>query len=70
MAQLAHVKTPVLDIAYAQGGPADGPVAVLLHGFPYDVRAFDDVVPLLNAQGLRTIVPYLRGYGQIGRAHV
>ena len=63
MAQLAHVKTPVLDIAYAQGGPADGPVAVLLHGFPYDVRAFDDVVPLLNAQGLRTIVPYLRGYG-------
>lgn len=57
------VRTPSLEVAYEARGDADAPVAILLHGFPYDPRAYDDVVSLLTAQGLRTIVPYLRGYG-------
>jgi pimeloyl-ACP methyl ester carboxylesterase len=56
-------RTPVLEIAYEEAGPADGPVAVLSHGFPYDVRAFDEVAGLLAASGVRVIAPYLRGYG-------
>ena len=53
----------VLRVAYEEhGDPAARPV-VLLHGFPYDVRAYDGVAPLLAAQGLRVIVPWLRGYG-------
>ena len=63
MAELAHVHTSVLDIGYEHSGPADGPLVVLLHGYPFDVRAFDCVVPIVNAAGFRTIVPYLRGYG-------
>ena len=59
MAELAHVRTSVLDIGYEHSGPADALVVVLLHGFPYDVRAFDGVVPIVNAAGFRTIVPYL-----------
>jgi pimeloyl-ACP methyl ester carboxylesterase len=53
----------VLDVAYEQSGP-DGALPVLmLHGFPYDPRGFDEVVTIVNAAGFRTIVPYLRGYG-------
>ena len=63
MGELAHVRSSVLDIAYEDSGPADGLPVVLLHGYPYDVRAFDDVVPIVNRAGYRTIVPYLRGYG-------
>ena len=44
-------------------GPADGPVAILLHGFPYDIHSYVDVAPQLAAQGCRVIVPYLRGFG-------
>ena len=46
-----------------RAGPANGPVAVLLHGFPYDIHSYVDVAPMLAAQGCRVIVPYLRGYG-------
>ena len=60
---LKHARTSVLDIAYEETGPADGTPVFLMHGFPYDPRAFDGVVPLLAAKGCRTIVPYLRGYG-------
>ena len=60
---IKHVRTSVLDISYEESGPADGTPVFLMHGFPYDPRAFDDVVPLLTAQGCRAIVPYLRGYG-------
>jgi len=60
---LRHVDAGVLDIAYYEAGPADGPVAMLLHGFPYDIHAYVDVAPMLAAQGCRAIVPYLRGYG-------
>jgi pimeloyl-ACP methyl ester carboxylesterase len=61
---LHHVRTPVLDIAYEVHGPIDGPPVILLHGFPYDPRAFDVVVPPLVTQGHRVFVPYLRGYGE------
>jgi pimeloyl-ACP methyl ester carboxylesterase len=60
---LRHVDAGVLNIAYYEAGPADGPVAVLLHGFPYDIHTYVDVAPILAAQGCRLIVPYLRGYG-------
>jgi pimeloyl-ACP methyl ester carboxylesterase len=59
----SSVRTPVLEIAYEDSGPSDGSAVVLLHGFPYDPRAYDDVVPPLTAAGCRTLVPYLRGYG-------
>ncbi len=60
---LRQVDAGVLNVAYYEEGPADGPVAMLLHGFPYDIHSFVDVAPLLAAQGCRIIVPYLRGYG-------
>jgi pimeloyl-ACP methyl ester carboxylesterase len=60
---LRHVDAGVLNIAYYEAGPADGPVVMLLHGFPFDIHAYVDVVPLLAEKGCRTIVPYLRGYG-------
>ena len=60
---LRHIKAGVLEVAYEKSGPADGTPVVLLHGFPYDVHAYDEVVPLLAGAGCRTIVPYLRGYG-------
>jgi pimeloyl-ACP methyl ester carboxylesterase len=63
MPAVKHVRTSVLDIAYEESGPADGTPVFLMHGFPYDPRSYDGVVPLLIAQGCRTIAPYLRGYG-------
>src|SRR5690606_7989294 len=58
------VQTPVLDIGYEEHGDPDGAAAILLHGFPYDIRSFDGVVPPLVAAGHRVLVPYLRGYGR------
>ncbi|MFC0107509.1 alpha/beta fold hydrolase [Kibdelosporangium aridum] len=60
---LKQVQAGVLNIGYAEAGPADGPVVILLHGWPYDIHAFVDVAPALVAKGFRVIVPYLRGYG-------
>jgi pimeloyl-ACP methyl ester carboxylesterase len=60
---LRHVRTPVLDLAYEEHGPGSGAPVVLLHGFPYDPRCFDDVAPRLGEEGCRVILPYLRGYG-------
>jgi pimeloyl-ACP methyl ester carboxylesterase len=60
---LRHVDAGVLNIAYYEAGPADGPVVMLLHGFPYDIHSYVDVAPMLAAKGCRVIVPYLRGYG-------
>ena len=57
------VRTPLLDIACEIGGPADAPAVVLLHGFPYDARCFDEVVPILVGKGLRVVEPYVRGFG-------
>ncbi|GIE83364.1 alpha/beta hydrolase [Actinoplanes philippinensis] len=58
-----HVDAGVLSIAYLQDGPADGWPVILSHGFPYDVHAYDRVVPALTAHGARVIRPYLRGFG-------
>jgi len=55
--------TPLLDIAYEAAGPADGSPVVLLHGWPDDPRTWDRVLPALHAAGLRTVVPWLRGFG-------
>ena len=52
-----------LNVGYIDAGPTDGPVAILLHGWPYDINAFGEVVPLLTAKGYRLIVPHLRGHG-------
>ena len=60
---IKQVDAGLLNVAYAEAGPADGPAVVLLHGWPYDIYSFVDVAPLLAAQGYRVIVPYLRGYG-------
>ncbi len=57
------VRTPTLEIAYREHGPFGGAAVVLLHGFPDDVHAYDDVAPALAAQGFRVLVPWLRGYG-------
>jgi pimeloyl-ACP methyl ester carboxylesterase len=61
---LKRIRTSVLEIAYEESGPDAGVPVLLMHGFPYDPRAFDEVVPPLAEAGLRVIVPYLRGYGQ------
>ena len=61
---LKRARTNILEIAYEDSGPETGFPVLLMHGFPYDPRAFDDVVPPLVAAGYRAIVPYLRGYGQ------
>jgi pimeloyl-ACP methyl ester carboxylesterase len=60
---LKQINAGVLNIGYAEAGPADGPVVILLHGWPYDIHSFADVAPVLAAAGYRVIVPYLRGYG-------
>jgi pimeloyl-ACP methyl ester carboxylesterase len=61
--QTRAVRTPALEIAYEIQGPPDGFPLILLHGFPDDVRAWDEVAPPLVAAGHRVLVPYLRGYG-------
>src|SRR5215471_18319686 len=60
---ISHVRTELLDIAYEESGDSHGWPVMLLHGFPYDIRAYDEVAPLLASAGARVIVPYLRGYG-------
>ena len=60
---LKQIDAGVLNVGYTESGPASGPVVILLHGWPYDIHSFVDVVPLLTAQGHRVIAPYLRGYG-------
>ena len=58
-----QVNAGVLNVGYAEAGPADGPAVILLHGWPYDIYSFVDVTPMLASAGYRVIVPYLRGYG-------
>jgi pimeloyl-ACP methyl ester carboxylesterase len=60
---LKQINAGLLNVGYADAGPADGPAVVLLHGWPYDIHSFVDVTPLLASAGYRVIVPYLRGYG-------
>jgi len=60
---IKQINAGVLNVGYAEAGPADGPVVILLHGWPYDIHSFVDVTPLLVAAGYRVIIPYQRGYG-------
>jgi predicted dienelactone hydrolase len=60
---LRQIDAGVLNVGYAEAGPTDGPVVILLHGWPYDIHSFADVAPMLASAGYRVIVPYLRGYG-------
>jgi pimeloyl-ACP methyl ester carboxylesterase len=60
---LKQIDAGVLNVGYAEEGPANGQPVVLLHGWPYDIYSFVDVGPLLASAGYRVIVPYLRGYG-------
>lgn len=60
---LKQIDAGVLNVGYAEAGPADGRVVMLLHGWPYDIHSFVDVAPRLAAQGYRVIVPHLRGHG-------
>jgi pimeloyl-ACP methyl ester carboxylesterase len=62
-ASMKQIDAGLLNVGYAEAGPADGPAVVLLHGWPYDIYSFVDVAPLLASAGYRVIVPYLRGYG-------
>jgi pimeloyl-ACP methyl ester carboxylesterase len=60
---LKQIDGGVLNVGYAEAGPANGPVVFLLHGWPYDIHTYVDVAPLLASAGYRVIVPYLRGHG-------
>ena len=62
-APIKQIDAGVLNVGYTDSGPSSGPTVILLHGWPYDIHAFDDVVPALTAKGYRVIVPHLRGYG-------
>lgn len=60
---LKQIDAGVLNVGYAEAGPADGPAVLLLHGWPYDIQTYVDVAPLLASAGYRVIIPYVRGYG-------
>src|SRR5579863_6427796 len=60
---LKQIDAGLLNVGYVEAGPPDGPAVILLHGWPYDIHSYLDVVPLLASAGYRVIVPYLRGYG-------
>ena len=59
---LRYIDAGVLNVAYHEQGPADGPVVMLMHGFPYDIHSYVDVASILSGKGVRVIVPYLRGF--------
>jgi pimeloyl-ACP methyl ester carboxylesterase len=63
VATIQQVDAGVLNVGYAEAGPSDGRAVLLLHGWPYDIHAYDEVASLLAAEGYRAIIPYLRGYG-------
>jgi pimeloyl-ACP methyl ester carboxylesterase len=60
---IKQIDAGLLNVTYAESGPAAGTPVILLHGWPYDIHSYDDVAPALAAAGYRVIVPYLRGYG-------
>ena len=63
MEPIKYIQAGVLDVAYFESGPADGPPVFLMHGFPYDIHAYAEVAPILAAAGCRVFVPSLRGFG-------
>ncbi|CAB3752502.1 alpha/beta fold hydrolase [Paraburkholderia humisilvae] len=60
---IQQIDAGTLNIGYAEAGPKQGPVVILLHGWPYDIYSYVDVAPILASKGYRVIIPYLRGYG-------
>ena len=60
---LKQTDAGLLNVGYVDAGPPDGPAAILLHGWPYDIHGYLEVAPLLAAQGYRVIIPYVRGHG-------
>ncbi|PYQ98194.1 MAG: hypothetical protein DMF96_11855, partial [Acidobacteria bacterium] len=58
------IQTPVLTVGFEESGNTQGFPIILLHGFPDDVRAWDEVGAALAGAGYRVLVPYLRGYGR------
>src|SRR5437764_4610384 len=60
---LKQIDAGLLNVGYVEAGKSDGPAAMLLHGWPYDIHSYVDVAPRLSQAGYRVIVPYLRGYG-------
>jgi pimeloyl-ACP methyl ester carboxylesterase len=60
---LKQVDAGLLNVGYAEAGPADGPAVLLLHGWPYDIHSFAEAIPVLASAGYRVIVPFARGYG-------
>lgn len=60
---IKQINAGALNVGYVEAGPANGTPVILLHGWPYDIHSFTDVVPLLTAKGYRVIVPHLRGHG-------
>jgi pimeloyl-ACP methyl ester carboxylesterase len=62
-ASMKKIDAGLLNVGYAEAGPAAGPAVILLHGWPYDIHSYVDVAHLLASEGFRVIVPYLRGYG-------
>src|SRR5215467_2788483 len=62
-ASLKQINAGLLNVGYAEAGPANGPPVILLHGWPYDIYSFVDVAPLLAKAGYHVIIPYVRGYG-------
>ena len=69
MEPLRKIEAGVLEIAYYETGPSDGPPVLLMHGFPYDIHTYAEVAPMLAGQGCRVIVPYMRGYGSTRFLH-
>jgi pimeloyl-ACP methyl ester carboxylesterase len=63
MGPIRQVDAGLLNVGYAEAGPAAGPPVILLHGWPYDIHSYEEVAPILAAAGYRVITPYLRGYG-------
>ncbi|PWB22518.1 alpha/beta fold hydrolase [Flavobacterium sp. HTF] len=60
---LKQINAGLLNVGYTEAGPANGSPVILLHGWPYDIHSYNEVVPILVAKGYRVITPYLRGFG-------
>jgi len=60
---LKSLKTEKLNISYFEIGNENSIPVFLMHGFPYDINAYKNVIEILKKHDFRIIVPYLRGFG-------
>jgi len=60
---LKQINAGLLNVGYTEAGPSTGTPVILLHGWPYDIHSYNEVVPILTAKGYRVLTPYLRGSG-------